>query len=1138
MPFTSSDLFSASAGTEISNYFNPFVTKFDSQSFYNFEQDNQPLFDLEERTTGLWEKATGYFTSALNGLPLVVSGSTDPDNRNIFTSLQEAVDALPNVIRTPVLIEVAASGYLGPLNLKNIKIVEDGVLEIINRGFAKIYSGEQGSLTTSSFGKSSEGDLQSRTYISSVSSADLSSTISATSALSVATNVSALFEAEFNRTLLQQINFTTDRGRNGRLAFGFIDPGTSVPSFLNSTTENVFTIAGYENAAFGITGNISDQTVATLDVSATRGDTGADINRPATNNVYIGREVAGLSYCNALSSINIENCDGPLYVRGFCVDGVSGATTAYINSPLKSPIGITVVNSNPVIENCSVVRSTTTGAKFINSDVTLSRGFVSDRNYEVITPGTARASQSTIGLHAINSSVTLATDATYALGSDYLFNIQNHNFGIVLENSTLTGGNSRSGSNKNDSPIAFSYNNTGIKALNSTINVSGNLDVYNNYTGIHLTNSYLSTDRITVENHTLNGIVSENSLIQYNNSLIRRDYSPDSNGFRMTQSLFHRNGSHLDLNKGSKFSYYHDLSTVNIPAKFGALRFVDSHGVEQGSLPAIKLTQSEADLLHARISVSSIDKTAPGIKGSALKATDSSLVRFLGTVNGATVVEGPPAFGNAKRVAGIAAQDGSKVCFRGPTAVVQFGTCVLAENNSTVEFTPHRKDDETVDVSGFSLSVKGNHTSVELHSAGKTCLAAVNNSQIVMEDLGSAEALVPLVDTDYPNTSINVYVSAGSMQFYPNSNLATYVTEQEDLDLTDAGVTSEQMTAAVYGDASYNYLITNPFATDASALIRDYISGGGLCVQAFGNSVVKANNIHFLTGYVQADGTYLDSSAVPAGNNQLKIWNIGDDSKLYASHLAVSGGAPSSTPYNGPRATFLSAVPNETGLESITNDSSSVAYAAPSGTPNTGTLSVCDLFGLGVDLSAGIIDTQTSGINFVITGDKSQIGQLTSQNKGPFRLFFSTNSAMRFLGYASGLDFGPQDTRPLQHLAQGYSLSGNVGVPSSIVDSSSLHTVLLQVGDGGVAHASGYYYGSAMLNSDRGTHAYLDESAANMFANAKNCATRVQFGRANPKVTIYKSTTDAGGEGSPGVADQNEGAGLRSINIFDIRRDI
>lgn len=133
MPFDPTDLYSASAGTKLSNYFNPFVTKFDSQSFYNFEQDNEPLFDLEERTHYLWEKATGFATSSLAGMPLVVSGSLATDNPNVFTSVQDAIDALPNVIITPTLIEVAASGELGGLNLQNIEVKGDGVLEIINR---------------------------------------------------------------------------------------------------------------------------------------------------------------------------------------------------------------------------------------------------------------------------------------------------------------------------------------------------------------------------------------------------------------------------------------------------------------------------------------------------------------------------------------------------------------------------------------------------------------------------------------------------------------------------------------------------------------------------------------------------------------------------------------------------------------------------------------------------------------------------------------------------------------------------------------------------------------------------------------------------------------------------------------------
>ena len=112
MTFNKLDLYTVSAGTEIFNFWNPFVTKFDSSSFYSWEQDNTPLYDLEERTDYLWEKL-GWATSSVPGLVLSVSSSipTHLDvSSNVFTTLQGAVDALPEILRFPTLIEVAVSG--------------------------------------------------------------------------------------------------------------------------------------------------------------------------------------------------------------------------------------------------------------------------------------------------------------------------------------------------------------------------------------------------------------------------------------------------------------------------------------------------------------------------------------------------------------------------------------------------------------------------------------------------------------------------------------------------------------------------------------------------------------------------------------------------------------------------------------------------------------------------------------------------------------------------------------------------------------------------------------------------------------------------------------------------------------------
>jgi len=1163
MPFTATDLYSSSAGTELFNYWNPFVTKFDSQSFYNFEQDNQPLYDLEERTYELWEKATGYATSSLFGQPLTVSGEAPAAgqsqifHRNIFTNLQEAINSLPNVIRTPTLIEVATSGDLGGISLKNIKIVEDGVLEIVNRGFAKIYS-------ASAISRQTQALLKDPSYSNVVSSLDLSNTISYTSALSVETNVSAIFNNRCNRTFLQTINNTPEGERTSRLSVGFLDPHSASVFYPDRSTENTFRLFNYEAAAYsaGLDHNIVDSTVVTNDTSSIRQDTGEILMRNNIVATYDDRESTGGFYCNTASSITIENCNGPLYIRGFCVDSVSGPDSSYLNTPYKAEYGIQVINSNPIIENCSVMRATTAGAKFVNSDVTLSRGFFAYRNYEVLAPGTTRATRDTMGMHAINSRITLATDPTYASGADYSFNIQNHSYGAVLENSVLIGGQSRVTASEKETSLSFAFNDTGIKAINSTINVSGNLDVYNNYTGLKLIDSYLSTDHLTVENHTLKGIEAENSIINYNNSKIRRDYTADVSGYRMTQTLFNRNGSHLDLSKGSTFTYFDGASAIDIPNKYGALRFYDHHGittlhadsVASGSLPAVRVDNSTADLLHSRFVVSSVAIGDPIVEGLALKAVNSSIVKLLGTVKGASIIQGPANRNSA--VLGISSENGSTVGFRGPTVIAQFGVGALAENNSTLEFTPHKKDDFGVDLSGFDLTESGNHTSVEVHTTNDACLAATNNSQIIMEDLGSPDPSYYSIPTnDYAQAgSTSSLVEGGSMQFYPNPALGSYVETQNDLQLADGTVSDDAMTAATYRSTPYNWYINNYFLVEAASSIQNTVSIGGFCVRLFGNSVCKVNSVNFPCGWYNTNGNYFDPSASPQGCHQLRIWNIGDDSKLYASHTSVSATQPYyASGYHGPRAVYFSGIDSEYGDHGTFEDSSATNYGALSSTPNTSSVSILDWYGLGVSLSGTpydnpAIDNYVSGLNLAYNGTVSKIGRLAQENIGPFRLYFSTNSMMKYIGYPSGSNnFSYGDTRPAQALAQGYSLSGAAGLPNEAdMIASSMHPQMLRFRDGygdtPPLAASGYYYGSAMLETDSGTHVYLDEESANIFANAKNCAMPPLSGRASPKVTIYKGTTGQGGEGYVGAPVATVGyplgSGLRSFNFFDVRRQI
>ena len=138
--FLANDIYTASGPHKLYHCWTNNVTKFDSSSFYNWEQDNMPIYDLDERTSYLWE-IMGNPTSSIFGAALVVSADA-PDsaigcNRNIFRTLSGALEALPQVINYPILIEIANFGQLGDLVLDNYKFGPRGSLEIINRNFSR-----------------------------------------------------------------------------------------------------------------------------------------------------------------------------------------------------------------------------------------------------------------------------------------------------------------------------------------------------------------------------------------------------------------------------------------------------------------------------------------------------------------------------------------------------------------------------------------------------------------------------------------------------------------------------------------------------------------------------------------------------------------------------------------------------------------------------------------------------------------------------------------------------------------------------------------------------------------------------------------------------------------------------------------
>ena len=186
-------------------------------------------------------------------------------------------------------------------------------------------------------------------------------------------------------------------------------------------------------------------------------------------------------------------------------------------------------------------------------------------------------------------------------------------------------------------------------------------------------------------------------------------------------------------------------------------------------------------------------------------------------------------------------------------------------------------------------------------------------------------------------------------------------------------------------------------------------------------------------------------------------------------------------------------------------------------------------------------------------------------------MFFPTNPEAKILSY---LGASSNDTRPYQHLAQGYALSGST---SSLTELSSLYPMLITpVNDQMVeqnfttATMSGYYfpdsitiYPSAstsslsslnasswyapsatwtgyvtknpMLPNNSNANVILDESFSNTFNNAKHCNTN--YSGRKRLVSIYKASTTENGESFPGDTS-GFGLGFTSTNIFDIERNM
>jgi len=1125
MPFSETDIYTSSGSVMLQNAWTPYVSKYDTSSFYNWEQDNLPLYDLEERTYANWEQA-GFATSALTGFSLTVSAdaanTTEGQavllaNATVFTQLSSCIAAIPKVVRFPVLIEVGSFGDLGPLELHNFRIEEGGSIEIINRNFGRVYnaSGDSRGIVTPTYNAS-------HALMTTVSSLDLSSTLTATKCVHLGTTV--LSGAGDARLVNQGNSFFYPR-HNLRKAPLTVALKSAAPL---TGVLNRFTFAPYEN----IDNTSIDNTLGTTDVSATNQATAATMYRAQLGGSE-ALSVGGNTYFNTCSKISVKNCDGPIYIRNFFVDG---ETTL--------PVAIEVTNSEVLLENCAGVRAQEAGFRFNNSKVTLSRSAAAYRNYKLPTT-TTREAKTGYGFHAVNSEVivsslplvlnTTGPGDIGGSGVDCVVMASRNYAGWVLDNSKLTGGLQRTiSTNPLFASIIGTELNTGYGMLlnNSQMDIKGLLDVYGDDKGIEADGSKVVFENLCIDAHSGEAIRSRNSSFIFDSPA-----SPLVAGQANRKQLdMSGNAQHIDLMKNSSFGF---RRKNNIPTMYGNTSFKVAHGVikynggNKSPLPALSVNDgSELDLIHASIRVDNNSENIANVPsyGRAIKATNNSKVSCFGSGSGCTFAFGPSGITYQTKMAGMYANNSSEINIHGPAALGQFGVDILVENNSTLNIEPARTRD------AFGLEVSAFDTSA--------------------------------------------FTSSGSLQFYPNPQDPAAIA---GLDLDDlvaaAGLNFTVPELPVFTTltgvnrffATQNVIDTALVNTDI-----DNLTYGGVCLRATEDSVVNVKNVHFPVGPNTGplDGLYYSASGGEC--DKLMIWNIADTSRLNASFLSVSGMWPGSTDYHGPSGLYLSSVDGvgTTGVSSVP------ASGAPLRTPDTGSLSILDAFGAGSSVwvvpsgvtvnnpfdafypISGIVNDLTAstlswaGINVSGTNTyKWGSGPHTSDNQGVFRIYWSPKPSARALqsdlsGFLNGAhphggDFSGTVGPAYQTFAQGYNcsapLSALVATDGSNLSGTYPDLVKLSHdsdGDGiyDELWTSGFYYCNEFVEENP-TQCLLDESASFTFANSRNASVGLA-GRPR-KVTIYSSKSNAATNRTSEayVGDTSGGVGFKSATIFDLSRD-
>lgn len=873
---------SSSGGNTSTNFtYSQNVYKHDGSGFYNWEQDNLPVLDLENRTDLLYS-ILGHPTASVDGVTFVLSGSIggsleEAHNNNIYTDIDDIVERIPRHLTFPVQIEICSYGNLGELNLANINCAKGGSIEIVNRNYG--YDVSSRYLTNVSVSSSRGYAVQ---HIQGLSSLDVSSQIGGASSVKLGLNCYNKASWDSN-AIAFAVKSPNGDSETDRLTVHKSETGIND---LISSTSYGFELSAYSNLdddsistqdPLSLSGS---QTSVTYALDRTRVPGGlVQYNSGLTDNrgYFLGL------YGNYFTSVSIRNCVGNIIkLTNICVDGGTGNDRVSGDLEHTTEYGFNITDSEVILDNAASMRNQKAGFLFKNSSVSITGSMFAFRNY-VLSSGSVGAVGD--GIRAIGSEIkfeeyssTLSTE--FPNSGRYPLAFTKNGNGIKLVNSTISGGvlNQSTGivPNGGRSDVltthlqAYQNSLAGIKMESSNLEFKGRLELFNNDIGIDATNSEIHSPQFAIDDNGSYGIKLGNTVMEYGYLCDSWTVPADSaaigsNNFTPKTAYFvTNNGQNIYLDRNSSLYPY---KVNRMPVKHGHW---GGHGAGEvqggtfGVVGSINLTQlpmhhhGETDLVNTKnlpgivatnnsiaefihLSYEALyGASLVGVRGKVAAAYNNSKITFRGTTTAKTTlaasVVGGPAVNftvgtqsTSWLTAGVYASNNSKIEFTGPTKISKFGIAALAEDSSEIAFNPpFAKDGSYVlDSSGYDLSNSGNHTACELH-ATRSVLVANKKSGITMFGLGGS-ALDPTNTTDrFTNTSYAGYTnflrdtSGGSMKMMPNGFTSSIATETN----LNPGAASISRTATLGAQETY--------------------TTGGMCVRAVGGSYVNVYDVNFM----------------------------------------------------------------------------------------------------------------------------------------------------------------------------------------------------------------------------------------------------------------------------------------------------